>query len=70
MFTWLIRCNCCWPLQEIVAWMGWKPWRITYASDYFQKLYEYAVQLIKSGNAFVCHQVGASWQLESWMTPC
>src|SRR5207245_8832096 len=25
-----------------------------YASDYFQQLYEYALQLIKSGKAYVC----------------
>mmetsp|Transcript_9586 Transcript_9586/g.20421 ORF Transcript_9586/g.20421 Transcript_9586/m.20421 type:complete len:801 (+) Transcript_9586:112-2514(+) len=43
-------------IQEIVAWMGWKPWKITYSSDYFDQLYDFAVQLIKSGNAYVCHQ--------------
>lgn len=30
--------------------------QITYSSDYFQELYDLAVKLIKSGNAFVCHQ--------------
>lgn len=44
-------------IEEIVAWMGWAPWKITYASDYFDKLYDYAIQLIKSGHAYVCHQV-------------
>ncbi|KAG2491132.1 hypothetical protein HYH03_010575 [Edaphochlamys debaryana] len=43
-------------IEEIVGWMGWEPWKITYSSDYFQQLYELAVQLIKSGNAYVCHQ--------------
>eukprot|EP00983_Pelagomonas_calceolata_P120967 1160755-Pelagomonas_calceolata.AAC.9 len=42
---------------DIVTWMGWKPWKITYSSDYFQQLYELAVKLIKNGRAFVCHQV-------------
>ena len=37
--------------------MGWAPWKITYSSDYFQELYDFAVQLIKDGNAYVCHQV-------------
>ncbi|KAL6761426.1 tRNA synthetases class I, catalytic domain-containing protein [Haematococcus lacustris] len=46
-------------IQEIVAWMGWKPWKVTYSSDYFQHLYDLAVQLIKSGHAFVCHQTKA-----------
>lgn len=39
-----------------VEWMGWKPWKITYSSHYFQKLYELAVELIKRGKAFVCHE--------------
>jgi glutaminyl-tRNA synthetase len=29
---------------------------ITYSSDYFQQLYVWAVQLIKEGLAYVCHQ--------------
>mmetsp|Transcript_1018 Transcript_1018/g.3575 ORF Transcript_1018/g.3575 Transcript_1018/m.3575 type:complete len:779 (+) Transcript_1018:84-2420(+) len=45
-------------IQEIVAWLGWKPFRITYSSDYFQELYELAVKLIKVGKAYVCHQTG------------
>ncbi len=32
--------------------------QITYSSDYFDQLYAFAVQLIKSGNAYVCHQTG------------
>jgi glutaminyl-tRNA synthetase len=73
-------------IQEIVAWMGWKPAKacarapvacygtraggalppimprsrpyaqITYASDYFQKLYDLAVELIRRDKAYVCHQ--------------
>ena len=30
--------------------------QITYSSDYFRELYDLAIKLIKSGNAFVCHQ--------------
>lgn len=44
--------------QDIVSWMGWKPWKVTYSSDYFQQLYELAIKLIKNGRAFVCHQAG------------
>lgn len=43
-------------LREDVAWMGWKPVRVTYTSDYFDKLYELAVDLIKRDKAYVCHQ--------------
>ena len=38
-------------IQEIVKWMGWKPFKITYSSDYFQELYEFAVKLIEAGKA-------------------
>ena len=41
---------------ENVAWMGWKPTRVTYSSDYFEQLYALAVELIRRGKAFVCHQ--------------
>lgn len=38
-----------------VRWLGFD-WdkRLYYASDYFEKLYDYAVQLIKLGKAYVC----------------
>ncbi|QLH54464.1 MAG: Glutaminyl-tRNA synthetase [Candidatus Kapaibacterium sp.] len=40
---------------EDVRWLGFD-WgdRLFYASDYFDKLYDYAVQLIKMGKAYVC----------------
>ena len=40
---------------EDVRWLGgdWED-RLFYASDYFDQLYEWAVQLIKSGKAYVC----------------
>ena len=39
---------------ENVRWLGfdWED-RLFYASDYFQQMYEYAVQLIKAGKAYV-----------------
>lgn len=42
-------------IQEDVRWLGFD-WadRMYYASDYFDQLFEYAVQLIKKGKAFVC----------------
>ena len=40
---------------EDVHWLGGDfEDRLLYASDYFQQLYEWAVQLIKAGKAFVC----------------
>uniref|UniRef100_R7W940 glutamine--tRNA ligase n=1 Tax=Aegilops tauschii TaxID=37682 RepID=R7W940_AEGTA len=43
-------------IQEIVKWMGWEPYKVTYTSDYFQALYEHAVELIRKGLAYVDHQ--------------
>ncbi|TXG61176.1 hypothetical protein EZV62_012539 [Acer yangbiense] len=43
-------------IEEIVQWMGWEPFKITYTSDYFQDLYELAVELIRRGHAYVDHQ--------------
>jgi glutaminyl-tRNA synthetase len=42
-------------IKEDVQWLGFH-WddRLFYASDYFEQLYEYAVQLIKMGKAYVC----------------
>ncbi|HHY46201.1 MAG TPA: glutamine--tRNA ligase/YqeY domain fusion protein [Firmicutes bacterium] len=42
-------------IKEDVRWLGFD-WddRLFYASDYFDQLYEYAVQLIKAGKAYVC----------------
>ncbi len=42
-------------IQEDVRWLGfdWQD-RLFYASDYFERLYEYAVRLIRKGLAYVC----------------
>ncbi len=42
-------------IKEDVKWLGWD-WddRLYFASDYFEQMYEYAVQLIKAGKAYVC----------------
>jgi len=42
-------------IEEDVAWLGfdWED-RLFYASDYFQPLYDYAIQLIEKGKAYVC----------------
>ena len=42
-------------IQEDVRWLGvdWED-RLFYASDYFDQLHDWAVQLIKGGQAYVC----------------
>lgn len=46
-------------IQADVKWLGFT-WddRKFYASDYFGKLYDYAVQLIRAGKAYVCDLTG------------
>lgn len=43
-------------IKENIEWLGFKWEKELHTSDHFQKLYEYAVQLIKQGDAFVCEQ--------------
>ena len=40
-------------IQEDVRWLGFHWENLLYASDYFDQLYEWAVQLIKAGKAYV-----------------
>jgi len=46
-------------IHDIVGWMGYSPAVVSYASDYFQQLYDLAVELIRRGGAFVCHETSA-----------
>lgn len=45
-------------IKENVEWLGFTPYKITYASDYFDQLYLYAIELIKKGKAYICHMTG------------
>jgi glutaminyl-tRNA synthetase len=42
-------------IMESIRWLGfdWED-RLYYASDYFEQLYEWAIQLIQKGKAYVC----------------
>jgi len=46
-------------IKEDIRWLGFD-WgeRLYYASDYFEKMYEFAVKLIKKGQAYVCELTG------------
>ena len=50
-------------IQEDVRWLGFD-WGENYfhASDYFDKIYDYAIQLIKLGKAYVCHLSAEEWK--------
>ena len=41
-------------IKEDVKWLGFEWDDLFFASEYFDQLYEYAVQLIKQGDAYVC----------------
>jgi len=49
---------------DSVKWLGHEPYKITYASDYFDQLYEFAKVLIRRGKAFVCHQTAAQMKAD------
>ena len=40
-------------IKEDVAWLGFKWDELLFASDYFERLYEFAVELIRQGQAYV-----------------
>ena len=43
-------------IKEDIQWLGFKWGNIYYASDYFQKLWDFAVRLIKEGKAYIDEQ--------------
>lgn len=43
-------------ILDMVKWLGYTPYKVTHASDYFEELYHYATVLIKRNLAYVCHQ--------------
>lgn len=45
-------------IKEMVEWMTYKPTRVTFSSDYFEQLYDLAMELIRRGKAYICHQTG------------
>ena len=45
-------------ILEMVEWLGFKPYKITYSSDHFDRLYELAEELIRRDGAYVCHCSG------------
>ncbi|TQS39040.1 hypothetical protein Golomagni_00440 [Golovinomyces magnicellulatus] len=42
-------------IKELVEWLGFKPYQVTYSSDNFDRLYEKAEELIRRGRAYICH---------------
>ncbi|KAM0681777.1 Glutaminyl-tRNA synthetase [Glugoides intestinalis] len=42
-------------ILEDVRWLGYEPHAITSSSDYFEKMIEFSIALIKQGRGYVCH---------------
>ena len=42
-------------IKHCIEWLGYKPYKITHASDYFHQMYKFAQFLIGKGLAYVCH---------------
>ncbi|XP_014207815.1 probable glutamine--tRNA ligase [Copidosoma floridanum] len=43
-------------ILDIVKWLGYEPANITYSSDNFITLFQWAIELIEKDLAYVCHQ--------------
>lgn len=41
-------------ILEDIKWMGYEPYKITYTSDYFDILFDYAIKLIEMDKAYIC----------------
>jgi glutaminyl-tRNA synthetase len=46
-------------IKENVKWLGYTPWKITAASDYFTEMHDLAKELIRRGKAYVDKQPSA-----------
>ena len=45
-----------------VRWLGFEPAAVLYASDYFDRMYDCAVELIKRGKAYICTLTNEEWE--------
>lgn len=53
-------------IREMVAWLGFSPFKVTHSSDYFQELYELAEELVKRDGAYVCYCSSMFWYACGW----
>ncbi|ROW00989.1 hypothetical protein VSDG_02720 [Cytospora chrysosperma] len=51
-------------ILDTIKWLGFEPYKITYSSDNFQKLYDLAEKLISLERAYVCHCDDAEIKLQ------
>eukprot|EP00003_Mantamonas_plastica_P033060 TRINITY_DN928_c0_g4_i2.p1 TRINITY_DN928_c0_g4~~TRINITY_DN928_c0_g4_i2.p1 ORF type:complete len:711 (+),score=281.95 TRINITY_DN928_c0_g4_i2:1780-3912(+) len=51
-------------IKDIVEWLGHKPYKVTYSSDYFDELHAFAVELIKNDLAYADNSTGDEISLQ------
>lgn len=51
-------------IQKDVEWLGYQWDNLCYASDYFQELYDWAIQMIKNGKAYIDSQTSEEMALQ------
>lgn len=56
-------------ILQMVDWLGFKPWKVTYSLDYFDQLYDLAERLITSGYGYVCHCTAEEVKLQRGQKP-
>lgn len=43
-------------IKRNLGWLGYTPWKVTHASEYFQEMYDLACEMIRKGKAYVDEQ--------------
>ena len=56
-------------IENIISWLGFEPFKVTYSSDYFDRLYELAENLIEFERAYVCHCTAEEVKAQRGMKP-
>ena len=51
-------------IKEMVEWLGYTPYKVTYSSDHFAELYELAEELIRRGKAYTCYCTQEEMQMQ------
>ena len=67
-------------IEATIQWLGFTPYKVTYSSDNFDKLYQLAEKLIEDDGAYICHctpeqmkahrGVGEDGKVGGKRTPC
>lgn len=56
-------------IRDMIDWLGFEPWKVTYSSDYFDELYALAEKLVTTGHGYVCHCTAEEVKAQRGMKP-